>query len=978
MERFQVSDRLNIQVNLANGNVVVVARDLTVRGTGLNLAVDHVFNNQAAGAAGAFGAGWTSSYGPDVKLVIFSDHVDFHDPTGYVATYTKSGSTFITPPGMDADLTLSGTTYTLTFHVSNEKWTFNSSGQWTAQTDRNGNHLTFAYSSGNLSTINDTQGRVTHFTTSSSRITSITDPTGLSFGGFTYDGSGRLIRYTDRAGTPITFGYDGSGNLTSLTSPNGDTYTITYDTSQRITSLVQPLPGQQTATWTYSYSTGTTTGTDPNGHAAVFHFDASGRQTSAVDPLGHTRSQTWTNNNDINTLTNALSQSSTFGYDGINNLTSSQLPTGATTTLGYTNPSHPYLPSSITDAQNMQLTFTYDTNGNLLKVHNPALNIDVLTRTYNANGTVATQTDGNGHTTTLSYDAAGNLLTVTPPAPRGPVHYTYDTLSRVVTVTDGNGVTISYTYDLLDRITQVTNTSGGQTDVRQTKAYDRNGNATVVETPQARTEFLYTPRNELRSSTQVNTTSTGEFTVTYGYDPAGNVKWIENPYGVGATLYDYDAANRLTTLTTPQSEQVTFSYDNANRRTAITNPGGSATHLTYDASSRVQYLDAIGSGNTLLNRSTYSYVFNGADSTLLRSLVGWASPNPNGTAASFTYDGLNRLLTGGIYSYGYDAASNLTSATVQGSFTINNANQPTSQDSTTLAWDKAGNWSYASWGNLENAVYSPTNQKIAADTQYGRLQTNDYATADQTQPFYISRDQGDNTFEVETYDYSALGIMRVNRSYYTYTGGLISSTQLTVSRDPQGRPIALHDSAANATYYYFSDAQGSTQAVFDSFGNSVGGYTYEPYGETTVIDDAGALNPFRWQGALQDPGGAYLLGYRIYFSNLARFISPEPRELNPVLQPAPGAPALNTYQYAGSDPINNTDTTGLQLTCITAFTGVTLTAETAIPILEGGGPALLAVLSPEIVAAILAVAPELAGAALLAYIAAYGLGFTAC
>jgi RHS repeat-associated protein len=166
--------------------------------------------------------------------------------------------------------------------------------------------------------------------------------------------------------------------------------------------------------------------------------------------------------------------------------------------------------------------------------------------------------------------------------------------------------------------------------------------------------------------------------------------------------------------------------------------------------------------------------------------------------------------------------------------------------------------------------------------------------------------------------------------------------------------------------------------VFDSFGNSVGGYTYEPYGLTTVIDDAGALNPFRWQGALQDPGGAYLLGYRIYFSNLARFISPEPSEINPALQPAPGAPALNTYQYAGSDPINNTDTTGLQLTCITAFTGVTLTAETAIPILEGGGPALLAVLSPEIVAAILAVAPELAGAALLAYIAAYGLGFTAC
>ena len=34
-----------------------------------------------------------------------------------------------------------------------------------------------------------------------------------------------------------------------------------------------------------------------------------------MDQLGHARSQTWTNSNSINTVTNALSQSTTFGYD---------------------------------------------------------------------------------------------------------------------------------------------------------------------------------------------------------------------------------------------------------------------------------------------------------------------------------------------------------------------------------------------------------------------------------------------------------------------------------------------------------------------------------------------------------------------------------------------------------------------------------------------------------------------------------------
>lgn len=39
---------------------------------------------------------------------------------------------------------------------------------------------------------------------------------------------------------------------------------------------------------------------------------------TGVDQLGHAKSQTWTNNNDLNSLTNALSQSTTFGYDRLN------------------------------------------------------------------------------------------------------------------------------------------------------------------------------------------------------------------------------------------------------------------------------------------------------------------------------------------------------------------------------------------------------------------------------------------------------------------------------------------------------------------------------------------------------------------------------------------------------------------------------------------------------------------------------------
>lgn len=895
---------MDILVNLANGNVVVVAGDLTVRGTGLNLAIDHVFNNQAAGAAGAFGTGWTSSYGPDVKLVLFSDHVDFHDPTGYVATYAKSGSTFITPPGMDADLTLSGSTYTLTFHVSNETWTFNSSGRWTAQTDRNGNHLTFAYSSGNLSTITDTQGRVTHFTTSSGRITSITDPTGLSFGAFTYS-SGRLIHYTDRAGTTIHLGYDGSGNLTSLTSPNGATYTLAYDASRRVTSLVQPRPGGLTATWDYSYGSGNTTGTDPNGHTVVFYFDASGRQTSAVDQLGHAKSQTWTNDNNINTVTNALSQSTTFGYDTLNNLTSGQLPTGASTTVGYANSAHPYLPSSITDPQNMQLEFTYDTHGNLTKIHNPALNLDVLQRSYNTNGTIATQTDAAGIVTSLSYDGVGNLLTLSPPAPRGAIHYTYDTLSRVASVTDGNGVTVSYTYDRLDRITQITNTTGGGSDGRQTTGYDFNGNVTYTQVLNGRVDYTYSPRNEVLGATV--STDVYVDSVSYGYDPAGNLTWLQDPNGLSS--YNYDVANRLISMETAFGDWITFDYDDADRRTATNLPGGGASRMSYDAAGRVHNLDAIGPGNTLINRSTYNYVFNGADSTLLRSLSGWASPNPDASTAAFTYDGLNRLLTGGIYSYSYDTRGNLTYSSQLGSFTVNNADQPTALDSTPIRWDTAGN--LASIGDTYS-TYSPTNQLISASTPT-YLQTEvRYLTADQTQPYYQYWNWGWGD-QVETYFPTALGVTRVVRN----------GQSIGFIRDPQGRLIAFSD--FTTTWFYHSDAQGSVQALFDVNGASVGGNTFEPYGYTTVIDIPADTNPFRWLGQFVEGGGQQRFGYRRYDAGLARFTQPEPPELNPALQPDPRGPALNTYQYGNSDPINNIDPTGL-IPCDPLSIGLTVLA----------------------------------------------------
>lgn len=80
---YRLTDRLHLHVNLANGNLIVHATDLAIRGTGLNLVVDRVYNSLAATTLGSFGNGWTASVGADVQLPINGNTVTFAGPSGY-------------------------------------------------------------------------------------------------------------------------------------------------------------------------------------------------------------------------------------------------------------------------------------------------------------------------------------------------------------------------------------------------------------------------------------------------------------------------------------------------------------------------------------------------------------------------------------------------------------------------------------------------------------------------------------------------------------------------------------------------------------------------------------------------------------------------------------------------------------------------------------------------------------------------------
>jgi len=133
--------------------------------------------------------------------------------------------------------------------------------------------------------------------------------------------------------------------------------------------------------------------------------------------------------------------------------------------------------------------------------------------------------------------------------------------------------------------------------------------------------------------------------------------------------------------------------------------------------------------------------------------------------------------------------------------------------------------------------------------------------------------------------------------------------------------------------------------MFSATGTFEGGYSYSPYGEARATGTATAIttNTQRYIGGYQEATNLYKLGARYYDATTGRFI-----QFDPAGQEA------NPYAYAGCNPVNAKDPTGLSA-CSEAifgavgagiavfFTGVAVVGLAATSTVTLGGGALAAV-----------------------------------
>ena len=317
--------------------------------------------------------------------------------------------------------------------------------------------------------------------------------------------------------------------------------------------------------------------------------------------------------------------------------------------------------TGIEDAECNRTAFTYDAEGNLIRV------TDAVGRSIElsyADGRLTQISDPANRTFRYEYDADGNLISYTDPR-GGVTRHTYDEQHRLVSITDPENITyVTNTYDDLGRVVEQVDGRGGVTrlhygDVR-TKVTDPMGYETV---------YFYDTYRRL-----VGVRDALGYTRTAVYDANSNLLAYQDKAG-NLSLFEYDERGNVVRMTDPMGNSATFEFDGVDNLVRMTNPLGQTTRFAYDSRHNlIRLTDALG------HDTQYSYDQRGqlvtiTDPTGATTQMSYneqgnliAQTDGLGHATTFTYDEISRPLTftdaqGHTTQLAYDAGDNVLAVT---------------------------------------------------------------------------------------------------------------------------------------------------------------------------------------------------------------------------------------------------------------------------------------------------------------------------
>ncbi len=748
-------------------------------------------------------------------------------------------------------------------------------------------------------------------------------------------------------GVTTSVSYYNTGAVYSASS-GGQSVDITLASSANYSapSVITPNDESNLAeTLTYTSFHGLATDTGPNSASSSRSYDQHARRTSSTSAQGATTSYTYDNTQAWTKATSNGRWTKTYmdglgrtikvetGYDTtIVSTAETEYDSCACSPLGKVKrTSLPYAPGGTV----YWTAYTYDCLGRTLSVAQPG---NSGTTTYVYEGNMVTVTDPAGKWKKYTSDALGNLVQVTEPNPggnhetyysynlrgqltgvsmprggttqtrtfnydlttgrlssavnpeNGTTSYTYNSNGTVASKTDAKNQQVQYTYDGFQRVTQIRRypVSGGNEDACQqvNYTYDQgtHGWGRLYQASWGGESCIggaWTHTYEYTASGLPTSKTQNDLTANYTWDNEGKMISVEYPYPLVARpkfTYTYDAMGRPVKLTDDQTNPVDWVKD------VLYNQAGQVTEMKYTQNTQgssystetrqynvLQQMTRITVAGVLDQEYRFSDTANNGRITQKKD---WVS----GEEVTYAYDSLNRLIsaetTGTEWgqSFSYDGFGNLLAQTVtKGSAPTLNVNvDPATNRITT------GGYSYDSNGNLT----AMPSLALSYDVENRVAQT-----------------VGSTT---KRYVYDP-GNLRVWKEGHVYFYGI------------EGNLLTTYGDGWNYDYnVYFGSKQIWQEAAEGLTAHSVNSDRLDsnvkhfPYGEESTTT---TQNRTKFATYYRDSSTA--LDYarnRYYARTIGRFTS-----VDPLAGSLANPQSLNRYSYAGDDPVNFSDPTGLSI-----------------------------------------------------------------
>lgn len=505
-------------------------------------------------------------------------------------------------------------------------------------------------------------------------------------------------------------------------------------------------------------------------------------------------------------------------------------------------------------------------------------------------------------TEAFAYDAAGRLTLITPP--NGDVHtFAYDATGRLASYTapsvgSSSDVT-TYTYDADAQVASVLRADGSLVAFD----YDDGGHVTTITHPGGSVSI---DRDSTTGSvSRLTAADGGEVVPSWDGSLLLGETWTGDV--AGAVSYEWDDDLRIASISVASGDVVDYVYDDDG---FVESVGDMLIDL--DVASGDTTGTVLAQVETSVTLDTFGELSDHSASVSGATL--WTS--------SLIRDDLGRILSstetiqGDAHTsnYTYDSRGRLASATLDG-------------DTTT--------WTYEANGNRTEEASSTATASATYDAQDRLVSfaTSTYVYADSGELESMTTASG-----TTSYTYDALGnLLAVSLPSGSTIEYLVDGENRRIGRKVDGvlergflyagalHPITELDAAGTVvstfvfgtrsnvpdymirdgrTYRILSDTLGSPRLVVDvDTGDIAQRLDYDPWGNVTSDTNAG-FQPFGFAGGLYDSDtGLVRFGARDYDAESGRWTAKDPIGF--------GGATSNLYTYAGNDPVNGRDPSGL-------------------------------------------------------------------